>query len=715
MSAPYTAAALVVLATVWGGIDRDAPLMATAPPAGDRVAVHHRKSIAESETTGRHTRRASAVPDGPRIPISFEPNRGQAGPAVRFLARGAGYRVDLTATEAVLTMGKSATPVRFTFIGANDRAEVTGVDPLAGRINYLLGASPASWQTNIPTFRKVMYRALYPGIDLVYHTDRHALEYDFIVAPGADPDVIVLRVDGAERVELMPEGDLVLQTVEGTIRQGRPVIYQEVGDVRRPIDGHYVLRDHQHVAFAVGPYDPSRPLVIDPSLAFSSYLGGSRTDVGGKVAVDQAGNLYLAGSTNSSDFPIANATPLPGGGGEDVFVAKISADGGTLLYATFFGGSNDDVGIDLALDTAGRLFVGGVTTSVDFPIHNALQPILGGAGDGFLVKLDIAGDQFAYATYLGGTQFDGIRSVAVDRFGQPYVTGETMSLDFPTRFPFQPALRGTFDAFVTRFNASGTALSYSTYLGGTDGGFGDFAGGIAVDGGGNAYVTGTTGSPDFPITHGAFQRRRSGPRDAFITKLRADGGSLAYSTYLGGESEDNGTDIALDDNRATIVGFTLSTGFPTTDAFQPRSGGFIDVFVAQLDDDGEDLKFSTYLGGTAIDVPGAVAIDLRGAIYVTGTTASQDFPVVRPIQPVKNGVATDAFVAVIAGRRPRLVFSTFLGGGDADEGGGIAVDAAENAYVTGTTRSVDFPIANALQPARAGDFDAFFLKMVPSS
>jgi hypothetical protein len=665
------------------------------------------------------TRPSTHAADYSRVPVYFEVNRGQAASGVNFLARGPGYSLFLTSTEAVVTLPSGSRPLRMKFIGAHANARVIGRDELPGRVNYLVGTARASWYTDIPTYAKVEYRNVYPGVDLVYSAVGDQVKYDLIVAPGRDPGSIALGFEGANRIELMADGDLMLRTEGGAIRHEKPVVYQQIGESRRAVDGRYVLRGSHQVGFEVGAYDASRPLVIDPALAFSSYLGGSGFDQGWRVALDAAGNIYFTGTTASVDFPTANATPIPGGNElEDAFVVKVSADGSTLLYATYFGGAGFDQGRDIAVRPDGRVYVTGWTQSADFPTHNAIQPTYGGLDDGFVVQLDPEGDAFVYSTYLGGSQFDIAASIAVDAAGAAYVAGSTASRDFPTENPFQRRLRGTVDAFVTKLSPTG-ALVYSTYLGGRDQFPGDSGQGIAVDSTGHAYVIGSTASHNFPTRH-ALQRTLHGDSDSFVTKLSDDGDKLVFSTFLGGAGPDTGIDIAVDaSNRASVVGHTSSTDFPTVSAIQAQSGGSADVFVARFDAEGRELLFSTYLGGSEFDAPGSIAVDNAANVYVAGHTSSLDFPRVDAFQPVFGG-DIDAFVAKLSANGTSLVYSSYLGGEALDLGVGIAADSAGNAYVTGVTKSEAFPVVNALQPELGGEpdpnlapFDAFFAKIVP--
>ena len=450
----------------------------------------------------------------------------------------------------------------------------------------------------------------------------------------------------------------------------------------------------------------TEPLIIDPALVYSTYLGGSYEDTGYGIAVDSSGNAYITGYTWSDDFP--NPLQSTYGGSGDVFVTKLNATGSALIYSTYLGGRSNDYGHGITVDADGNAYITGDTSSDNFPTVNPLQPDYGEWGDAFVVKLNASGSALIYSTYLGGSYHDNANGIAVDRWGSAYITGETLSADFPTQDALQPDHGGGYDAFVAKLNAAGSQLVYSTYLGGSSG---DNGGGIAVDALENAYVTGVAGSNDFPRTPGAYQTAFGGGEDAFVTKINAAGSTLVYSTYLGGTSYDGGNDVSVDvDGNAYITGFA-SEGFPTANALQPDyGGGPHDAFVAKLNATGSALIYSTYLGGSGLDWGNGIAIDTSGNAYVTGQTNSGGFPTQDPFQPDPGG-NVDAFVVKLNASGSGLVYSTYLGGGSNDYGTGIAVDADGNAYVTGGTASSNFPTVGPLQPSNAGEFDAFVAKI----
>jgi hypothetical protein len=679
-----------------------------------------------------------------KLPLSFEGNHGQADGRVMFLSRTGRYTLFLTQDEAALALrgrkantertkfaGSDPTPqdgtgapttdavLRMKFRNANPAARVTGLEELAGTSNYFIGNDPAKWRTSVPTYAKVKYEGIYAGIDLVFYGNQRQLEYDFIVKPGADPRRIGFDVRGAKRIRRDEHGDLVLKVGHDEIRWRKPVVYQEKDGTQQEIAARYSITDTNRVGFEVAKYDVSRPLYIDP-LIYSTYLGGSGEDYGQSIAVDSAGNAYVTGFTGSTNFPTtpgAFETTGPGG-----FVSKLNPMGSALLYSTYLDGGGPS---GIAVDSAGNAYVtGGAGPS--FPTtEDALQPVYSGNGDAFVAKLNPSGSALVYSTYLGGSGYDQGNAIAVDSAGNAYVTGGTRSTNFPTMNPLQPANAGGLfgDAFVAKINAAGSALAYSTYLGGSDS---DQGNGIAVDSAGNAYVTGFTGSTNFPTTPGAFETTGPG---GFVSKLNPIGSALLYSTYLDGGGPSG---IALDSAGNAYVAGSAGPNFPTTkDAVQPTfGGGNSDAFVAKLNPLGSGLMYSTYLGGSGDEdqdqynfvlIPGGIAVDSKGSVYVTGNTFSSDFPTTPgAFQTLCNhgnvsGCTRfgDAFVTRLTPSGSALVYSTYLGGRYTDEGVGIAVDRAGNAYVTGFTVSTDFPTKNPLTGTGPdfGNGDAFVTKI----
>jgi hypothetical protein len=658
--------------------------------------------------------------------LGFEPNVGQTDPRVDYLARTGNGTVFLTPTAAVFAMqkappgppwadpstvsgtpsGKLATPrsnggvaVYMQIVNANPSARPVGQDEQPGKVNYFIGNDPDRWHTDIPTYGRVEYANIYPGISLAYYGGAGGLEYDFRVNPGAEPQAISLKFSGASAVGLNAQGDLVVHTAAGDLVQHAPVLYQEAGGQRQAVAGHFVL-DSGLVRFDVGAYDRSRPLVIDPQvLGYSTYLGGSGDDSAFAVAVDGAGDAYVAGDTGSRRFPTTpGAFDGTYNGNYDIFVAKLSPDGSTLLYGTYIGGKDIDQSPRLAVDGAGSAYLTGNTSSKDFPVTpGAFDTTYNGGSntyDAFVTKLSPGGDYLAYSTFLGGTGPDDGLGIAVDGAGEAYVGGFTQSADFPTTpGAFQTTFKAI-DGFITRFNAAGSALVYSTLLGGSGP---DFIQAMAIDAAGNAYVTGETKSSDFPTTPGAFDPTfHGGLYDAFAAKLSSDGSSLLYGTYLGGSGSDAGEAIALDGaGDAYVNGTTDSADFPTTPgAFQAAFRGDDDAFVAKLNLAGSGLAYSTYIGGSRHDESGfQIAVDGASDAYVTGLTNSRDFPTTPgAFDRSFNGGSFDAYAAELNGAGSGLVFSTFLGGSGYDFAVGIAQNGTGAAYVVGGTASADFPV-----------------------
>jgi len=671
---------------------------------------------------------------GYQLPLTFEVNQGQTDDRVDFLARGPNYNIFLTATEAVFALPKASAksgqrPVmRMQIIGSAADPAVQGVDALPGKINYFHGKDSASWRTKVPTYQRVKYSAVYPGVDLVYYGQSQQLEYDFIVAPGADPNTIKLGFAGVEQTTVDARGDLVLKTGGGPLRFKKPIVYQLEGRHRHTIEGGYVHRSPHQIGFRVGAYDRTRPLIIDPVLSYSTYLGGSGDEGSTGIAVDATGAVYVSGTTSSTDFPTVNAMqPARNGFGSDsdLFVAKLTPDGTALVYATYLGGSNNEGAPDIAVDSAGAAYISAITFSEDFPTMNAFQPANKGSTDAVVAKLSADGSRLIYSTYLGGNGYEAEQGVviAVDLAGAAYIAGSTASVDFPVVNALQPTLpENRLAAFVTKLAPDGSALLYSTYLGGTQQGAG--ARDIAVDSLGAAYVTGWTNSADFPLVNPL--PGTGGGIDTFVSKLAPDGMSLIYSTFLGGSGSDWGLGIAIDASGAAYVtGNTDSGDFPTMNAVKPQSDGGVDAFVVKIAPEGGAMIYGTYLGGQGHDSGYGIAVDTAGAAHVTGRTESADFPTMNAIQPALRG-RVDAFVSLLSPNGEALVYSTYLGG-SAEEGAryrflgfptsmAITVDLTGATYVTSWTRSKDFPTTTSLfARCRGGDSDAFVVKITDDS
>ena len=705
--------------------------------------------LCASSAIGVIPEKPSAVADYGKLPLAFEANVGQTDRRVKFLSRGSGYTLFLTGDEAVLALPKAA-HARMKLVGANVNANVTGADELAGKSNYFTGNDPKKWRTNVPNYARVKYPSVYPGVDLIYYGNQSGrLEYDFVVAPGADPSPITLNVSanrahpakGERRqpLRIAADGDLLVKVGADEIRFHKPVVYQNesdgpqrgAGEGRRILkEGRFVLLASNQVRFALGPYDHNRALIIDPVLSYSTYLGGNSAGggtIGNAIAVDGGGNAYIVGSTTSSDFPTQDAFQPTYGDGGDAFITKLSPSGSTLVYSTFLSGANFSGGTEghgVAVDASGAAYVTGLTTSDNFPTVNPIQGSLGGVAgteNAFVTKLDASGAALVYSTYYGGSAGNNGSAIAVDAGGDAYIVGRTIGT-LTTVNALQPVYGGNGDAFVAKLNPAGSAFIYATYLGGSEA---DSATSVAVDSGGNAYVAGSTVSTNFP-THAPFQAANastSGGGTAFVAKINATGSALVYSTYLGGSYFEIANAVAVDGSGdAYVAGETGSSNFPTKNPVQATnlaaSGGGDNGFIAELNPAGSALVYSTYLGGSTTDTLTGIAVDSDGNTYVGGITSSVNFPTVNPLPVSEGGLAANSTIAELNVGGGVLVFSSHFGAnsiGQTTTTGSntieaIAVDSAGNLYVTGGTGSANYPTLNAFQAAFPGESSAFVAK-----
>jgi hypothetical protein len=766
-----------------------------------------------------------------KLPLSFEANQGQTDPSVKFLSRGGGYTLFLTLDEAVLSLVKPPTrralmpgragasaaslkvgglplpsgllqspldlfrpsalldtktapetpgspptsAVQLQLAGVNPHAQVVGLDKLPGVSNYFIGNNPKKWRTNIATYAKVKYQNVYPGIDLVYYGSQGHVEYDFVVNPGANPRAIRLSVaaispspKGAKSSspQIAANGDLTVPTDIGAVRFQKPVVYQESsGGARAYLDGRYALAKGGEVAFVIPKYNPRSPLVIDPVLSYSTFLGGNGLDEVQGIVVDSSGDAYVSGMTASTNFPAtpgAFQTSLPAistgysyfaGGPTNTFVAKINPSGTALLWATYLGGSFEEAygAQGIAVDSTGDVYVTGQTSSTDFPVTpGAFQTVNGaagqstpggGEGDAFVTKLNPTGSALVYSTFLGGTTSESNgTTIAVDASGNAYVAGNTQATDFPvTSGAFQTSPGGGYygncsgtipsvDAFVAKLNPTGSGLIYASYLGGNGD---DQVRSIALDSSGDAYLAGWTGSSNFPTTPGAFQGAEACGAYGFVAEVNSTGSSLIYSTELRGASQPSSvetvaTSIALDAaGDAYVTGSTQATDFPVTaGAFQTSLTGSQDAFVAEVNPTGTGLVYASYLGGTGGQSGVGVALDQTGDAFIAGFTDASDFPVTANAIQSSAGGSGDAFVAELNPTGTNLLFSTYLGGSGYDQAAALALDGAGGIYVGGLTESADFPVTSgALQtvhgaqssPSGAAARDGFVAKITLTS
>lgn len=711
----------------------------------------------------------SLVPASPasiHFPLRFEVNQGQRAGSARYIATSSRFTLALLPDGNVLSWhlaGQRSAELRTSLLGANPHAKLEGTDRLAASTNYFIGMDQRRWRTAVPNFSAARYSGIYPGIDLLFHPDADQLEYDFVIAPGADPASIRMQLTGASSVEVDRTGDLVIGTASGPIRWKKPEIYQASRRGRHAIRGGFVAKGRT-VHFQVASYDRNLPLIIDPVLSYATFLGGGGNDWTRGMAVDGSGNIFVVGTTSSADLPVTqSAVQAAYHGGTtsfltgDAFVAKFSP-AGTLLFLTYVGGSRDDLGLAIAVDSSGNPYITGATDSPDFPVSTgAAQSAFAGAGgnlllsqgDAFVTKISSDGRQILYSTYLGGSQDDSGMGIAVDGSGDAFVTGTTLSQDFPVTSaayqssnhgsggqPILPSYGGQAflagDVFVAKLNPTGTRVLAATYLGGSQD---DLVSSIALDGSANVYVGGYTLSNDFPVTPGAFQTSQRGfdsrnpffhLGDAYVSKFNSGLTTLVYSTLIGGSGDDSIASIAVDaGGDVYATGSTSSSNFPVTaNAFQrtyrgPSAAGgsndqlFGDAFVVKLNPAGTALVYGSYLGGEDNDFAYGIAVDNAGNAYVAGTTDSRAFPVTPDAVQSKfagDGVQGfrelygDAFLAVVNPSGASLVYATYLGGSLDDIGFGIAIDTQGNVYVGGNTVSSDFPVtAGALQSRYKGN------------
>jgi hypothetical protein len=627
------------------------------------------------------------------------------------MVKGSGLTAYFLPGETDLDLGGSV--LRLRLEGASAGHRVAGEGLLSGRANFLRG-SKSTWTLDVPLYQSLIYRGVYPGIDMRYGGTGPALKSEFRVSPGADPNRIRIRYSGGSPPQIDTDGSLVVDIGDRRLREHPPLVYQEVDGARRTVSGRFRLLGKEVVGFELGEYDRTRVLVIDPVLSYSTLLGGSGADTATALAVDAIGSAYIAGYTDSFNFPALNAAQTFNAGGNDVFVAKLSPGGNSLVYCTYLGGSADDRAYGIAVDAQGNAYVTGSTTSSNSPVRAALQSKLTGYRNAFIVKLNPAGNGLVYGTYLGGNASDSANGIALDASGAAYVVGDTTSFSFPAT-GFQRGTRGGQEAFVAKLSADGARLVFSSYLGGS----GDDRGtAIAVDPSGTVYVTGSTFSTDFPVANPS-QQNNAGGQDAFVTRFSADGNSLLFSTYLGGAGgtvafPEIGQAISIDaQGNVYVAGVTGSTDFPRLNAPQTSIRGQSDAFVSKLTSAGV-LSYSTYLGGSSADTATGIAVDANGNAFVSGYTYSTDLSVTAAIQG-SNAGEYDAFLAELNPSGNALLYFSYLGGNGADAASAIALDLSGNVFVAGWTMSTNFPLLNSYQSVNAGNYGSFVAKILFST
>jgi hypothetical protein len=718
-------------------------------------------ALPTAPATAMPTAPAAATPAPPtaaallaRLPLAFVPNQGQSDPAVAFQAQTAAGSLFFQHDGFLLARG-AAPGVRLRFAGASTTSTIHGSERQPGHINHITGDDPQQWHTGLPTYAALHYQHLYPGIDVRYDGAGGVLKSTYTIAPAADPQQLRWRYEGASSHSDATTGDLIITLADGTtLTEQAPIAWQTIGGQRVAVEVAYTLLEAAPAAasaplvgFHLGTYDPAYPLTIDPALDFSTYLGAGKITIAHAVAVDNAGNVYITGETNAASFPTTVNTFQSeyGGAGNDAFVTKLDANGNDLIYSTLLGGGGWDMGMGIAVDSAGQAYLTGESDSLDFPTNNAMRheptgecyrgDLIGRrCPDAFVTMLNADGEELIYSTLLGSDHPDRGNAILVNSGGQAYIVGTTLTDGPENEEDEQSASEGSGDVFVTRLSFEGRNRLFHTRFQGS----GDERGnGIALDEGtGNIYITGSTDSDDFPTTPGSYHPGRAdvdaNPNrdgDAFVIKLNDEGDTL-YSTLLGGSSGDGGYAIGVDrSGNAYVTGLTHSPDFPTHNPLQSTFGGGTcsdalerfpcqDGFVAKLTADGAALLFSTYLGGSAGDEGWALVVDPRDVVTVTGWTESADFPIINPLDGSGSVTGRDAFVTRITpdgnlGTDAQGSFSTLLGGSGDDYGRGIALDPLGNIYIAGDTTSGDFPTRNAWKGRKAGQVDTFITKVVP--
>ncbi|MDW8131677.1 MAG: SBBP repeat-containing protein, partial [Bryobacterales bacterium] len=644
----------------------------------------------------------------------FEANLGQAGPEARFVVRGSSYTLLVRADGSMIYWlaprreQEEPVPVTVELAGANPAPEIAAEERLPGVTHYFRGADPRGWIREVPAWARVRCRNVYPGIDLLYRGSEGSIEFDFLVAPGAEPGRIRLVLAGVTSARVDASGDLVMAAGGTELRWRRPKAWQQIEGRRREVSVAFRV-EQAAVSFALGSYSPGHELIIDPVVRYSTYLGGGQYDQGWSVAADTAGAAYVAGDTWSTQFP-ASGTSAAVRASRDAFVAKLDPSGAQLQYLVFLGGGANDSARAIAADAAGNAYVTGVTSSMDFPTTpGAWRRTHGGMEDGFAVKLNPTGT-VAWATYVGAGASDYALAIAVDGEAAVYVAGYTASVSFPvTGGAYQTSYRGgSNDAFVVKLNPTGSAALYATLLGGSGN---DVANGLGVDANGNVWVGGQTTSRDFPLVAAA-QGQFGGESDGFVAKLNSAGSALLYSSYLGGLASDAVRAVAVDAAGACYVaGGTYSSNFPVTASAPQRAiaGGY-DAFLAKIGPAGGAPVVSTYLGGRDADEAMAIRVDGTGNVWVAGFTRSPDFPRVGASSSYRGD--DDGFVAVLNAAGAAFTSTALIGGSTQDRIQGLALDGSGNAYVTGATLSSDFPVTSGVfRTSPAGGGDAFLAKL----
>lgn len=650
------------------------------------------------------------------LPMTFEPNNGQTRGDVKFTSRGGGFDLSLTnrgGSIIQLKSGDKTAILRMNFVNSKTASAVRGEDSTGGISNYY-NTDSQNAVTNVPHFQRVRFTDIYKGVDALFYGDAGTFEYDFIVAPGANPNQIKLDFDGADAISIDKNGDLLIKVNSQTIVQKKPFVYQIVDGAKREINSKYVLRGNR-VGFSLGGYNKSKTLVIDPRVTYSTFFGGSSYDAANDIKFDSMNRRYIAGYTFSNNLPVTNGGTRTGD--FDVFITRLNAAGTAVEYSTFIGGSRTDLGYAIGVDAAFNAYVTGYTESTNFPTLNAYDASANGGLDAFLVKLDASGAR-VYSTYLGGMGSDSGNAIVIGADNNPIVVGETASANYPTTVGVaQPATGGGTDAFVTKFDTAGTALAFSTLHGGA--GFEDGQR-AAIDASGNIYIVGTTTSLNMPISVGAYQMTNGGEQDAFVTKFNPTALTRDYSSYFGGTRREFGEAIAVDSTGNVVI--TGTTESSPTDAFPLRNaaqtvygGGIFDAFAARIvpvNNSVTPLVYSTYLGGGGQEQGLGIVTNSSNEAIVIASTFSTNYPTTATALQTARAGSGDVGVTRF-GANGAMLYSSYFGGTNEDSGQGdyplgATLDALGRVCFAGFSGAANLPTTtNALDAVYNGGVDAF--------
>jgi hypothetical protein len=662
-----------------------------------------------------------------KVPLYFIPNKGQVNEAAKYYAKTSRYTLWITKGGLVfdsvrkVKAEEGATPPTFAghpsqegaierdvsrlmFLNANKNPGIVPLGTTRYKVNYFKGKDPAKWKKSVPTSAAVLYRNIYKNIDLKVYGNETQIEYDWIVKPGGNPEIIHFEYENVKGTRISKKGNLFIATKFGELLHKKPFSYQLIDGKKVKLNSHFEKISKNTYGFRIRAYNRNYELIIDPvvSLDYSSYLGGSGGDEGYGIKVDNNNNVYVGGYTNSYDFPIKNSNcgPRPRA---HIFVTKFDSCGSELIYSTYLSGDGGESCYDIDLSTNNEVYLTGYSNSTNFPASN------GSAGyTDVIVCVLYANGALKYSRFIGGSGFDHGFAIAVDNTGNAYITGDTSSTDFPTLNAYQNILKGqSANGFVVKLNPDGLELVYSTYLGGSKS---DFGFGIDVDNPGFCYVIGTTGSKNFPLKNPYQTELKGWESDIFVTKLKPDGSGLVYSTYVGGSNEERAGSIFVDNSGSAYVsGLTYSTDFPTKNAYKNSLAGSADIFVSKFSQDGSSLVFSTYLGGawtTHNVLRSDVTVDHSDNVLVATATRNINFPTKNPLQS-SNAGGLDAVICKLSPNCSKLIYSTYLGGSEDDRANAITIDKSGNVYITGTTFSSNFPTVNPFQDFYAGADDRY--------